>query len=82
MNPGRALDDVEITTEITRWSAPEDVKEAPLDGGVYIYGMILEGADWDARGQKLQDLRPGMIAVSLPVCIPCSYNHYNEVHFG
>jgi dynein heavy chain len=64
---GWALDDVEITTDITRWSAPEDVKEAPLDGGVYIYGIILEGADWDARGQKLQDLRPGIISVSLPV---------------
>ena len=67
---GWALDDVEITTDITRWSTPEDVKEAPLDGGVYIHGIVLEGADWDARGQKLQDLRPGMISVSLPVSIP------------
>jgi dynein heavy chain len=64
---GWALDNVQITTEITRWSAPEDVKEAPSDGGVYIHGIILEGADWDSRGQKLQDLRPGMISVSLPV---------------
>ena len=64
---GWALDNVQITTEITRWSAPEDVKEAPIDGGVYIHGIILEGADWDPRGQKLQDLRPGMISVSLPV---------------
>lgn len=67
---GWALDDVEITTDLTRWSTPEDVKEAPLDGGVYIHGIVLEGADWDARGQKLQDLRPGMISVSLPVSIP------------
>ncbi len=67
---GWALDDVEITSDITRWTAPEDVKESPLDGGVYICGIFLEGADWDTRGQKLQDLRPGMISVSLPVCCP------------
>ncbi len=64
---GWALDDVEITSDITRWTAPEDVKESPIDGGVYICGIFLEGADWDVRGQKLQDLRPGMISVSLPV---------------
>jgi dynein heavy chain len=64
---GWALDDVEITTDITRWSTPEDVKEAPMDGGVYVHGLFLEGADWDARGQKLQDLRPGIISVPLPV---------------
>ncbi|CAF4446392.1 unnamed protein product, partial [Adineta steineri] len=42
-NPGWSLDNVILTNKITRFDR-ESIKEPPKDGGVYVYGIYIEGA--------------------------------------
>jgi dynein heavy chain len=40
---------------------------APLPEGVYVHGLWLQGARWDAAGGCLADAQPGVMLAPLPV---------------
>lgn len=57
----------------------QDIKEAPEDG-VYVYGMFLEGARWDARKHYLSGSKPKELFSDLPLMLwKPIYNKVEEV---
>jgi len=44
----------------------ESIKTSPTDG-VYIYGLFIEGAQWDKEEKVLADQAPGVMYANLPV---------------
>uniref|UniRef100_A0A8C7Q7F0 AAA+ ATPase domain-containing protein n=1 Tax=Oncorhynchus mykiss TaxID=8022 RepID=A0A8C7Q7F0_ONCMY len=65
---GWALDTVVLHNDVTRMMR-EDVTAPPPDdmGGVYIYGLFLDGAGWDKRNAKLTESPPKVLFTVLPV---------------
>ncbi|NXA16441.1 DYH5 protein, partial [Sapayoa aenigma] len=56
---GWALDSVVLHNEVTKMLKEDVVGPPPADiGGVYIYGLYLEGAGWDRRNSKLIESPP------------------------
>uniref|UniRef100_A0A669P3A4 AAA+ ATPase domain-containing protein n=1 Tax=Phasianus colchicus TaxID=9054 RepID=A0A669P3A4_PHACC len=65
---GWALDSVVLHNEVTKMMKEDVAGPPPADiGGVYIYGLILEGAGWDRRNSKLVESAPKVLFTSLPV---------------
>lgn len=62
---GWALDTVVLQNNVTRY-VKEDICEPPNEG-VYVYGLILEGAGWDRRMRRLVESRPKVLFESMPV---------------
>uniref|UniRef100_A0A8C2T2W8 Dynein heavy chain 5, axonemal-like n=1 Tax=Coturnix japonica TaxID=93934 RepID=A0A8C2T2W8_COTJA len=65
---GWALDNVVLHNEVTKMMKEDVASPPPADiGGVYIYGLLLEGAGWDRRNSKLVESAPKVLFTSLPV---------------
>ncbi|XP_032037004.1 dynein heavy chain 5, axonemal-like [Aythya fuligula] len=65
---GWALDSVVLHDEVTKMMKEDVAGPPPADiGGVYIYGLFLEGAGWDRRNSKLVESAPKVLFTSLPV---------------
>lgn len=56
---GWALDSVVLSNDVTKMMK-EDVSAPPPEdvGGVYIYGLFLDGAGWDRRGARITESPP------------------------
>ncbi|KAH9492185.1 Dynein heavy chain 8, axonemal [Bulinus truncatus] len=62
---GWALDSVSLHNDVTRFFK-DDINVAPPEG-VYIYGLFLDGAQWDRRNNRLGESHPKVLFVALPV---------------
>ncbi|CAF3729197.1 unnamed protein product [Adineta steineri] len=63
-NPGWSLDNVILTNKITRFDR-ESIKEPPKDGGVYVYGIYIEGAK--IRNGVLDELKANEKVLTHPM---------------
>ncbi|XP_054862859.1 dynein axonemal heavy chain 5 isoform X2 [Amphiprion ocellaris] len=68
LSRGWALDTVTLSNDVTKMMR-EDVSAPPPEdvGGVYIYGLFLDGAGWDRRGARLSEAPPKVLFTPLPV---------------
>ncbi|KAI3354986.1 hypothetical protein L3Q82_004777 [Scortum barcoo] len=68
LSRGWALDTVTLSNDVTKMMR-EDVSAPPQEdvGGVYIYGLFLDGAGWDRRAAKLTEASPKVLFTPLPV---------------
>ncbi|XP_026120715.1 dynein heavy chain 5, axonemal isoform X1 [Carassius auratus] len=64
-NKGWALDRMVLCNEVTKWMK-DDITQPPA-GGVYVYGLYLEGAGWDRRNCRLIDSKPKVLFEMMPV---------------
>ena len=64
------LDELRFLVEVTG-RQPEGLQAEPprQDGGVYVHGLTLEGARWDAADGCLRDSAPGQLRHALPVLL-------------
>ncbi|XP_028289911.1 dynein heavy chain 5, axonemal [Gouania willdenowi] len=68
LSKGWALDTVALSNDVTKMMK-EDVSAPPPEdvGGVYIYGLFLDGAGWDRRTARLTEAPPKVLFTPLPV---------------
>ncbi|KAM3593194.1 uncharacterized protein V6R79_007624 [Siganus canaliculatus] len=68
LSKGWALDTVALSNNVTKMMREDVVAPPPTDvGGVYIYGLFLDGAGWDRRGARLTEAPPKVLFTPLPV---------------
>nr|VZI35563.1 unnamed protein product [Spirometra erinaceieuropaei] len=63
---GWSLDTVVLASKVTRCNV-EELNEPPAEGGVYIYGLYIEGAAWERRSSRLIEAKPKILYEAMPV---------------
>lgn len=78
LSRGWALDTVTLSNDVTKMMR-EDVSAPPPDdmGGVYIYGLFLDGAGWDRRSAKLTEAPP-KVSLCVIVFLNKTFNFNNK----
>uniref|UniRef100_H2XPC8 AAA+ ATPase domain-containing protein n=1 Tax=Ciona intestinalis TaxID=7719 RepID=H2XPC8_CIOIN len=67
-NKGWALDGVMLYNDVTKMSKEDVTAPPPADiGGVYVYGLYLDGAGWDRKAMKLMEPLPKVLFTQMPV---------------
>lgn len=61
------IDTLTFNFTIASWIDPKDISSGPPEDGVYVHGMFLEGAQWDAQRGCLIDAEEGQIHSKLPI---------------
>ncbi|TPP64769.1 Dynein heavy chain 5 axonemal [Fasciola gigantica] len=64
-HPGWALDTVVLWNEVTKYMH-DDCTRPPTEGA-YVYGLFIEGADFDRRSMRLSEAKPKILYASMPV---------------
>ncbi|XP_032818620.1 dynein axonemal heavy chain 5-like isoform X1 [Petromyzon marinus] len=65
---GWALDAVTLHNDVTRMMREDVMGPPPTDiGGVFVYGLFLDGAGWDRRNGNLAEALPKVLFTQLPV---------------
>ncbi|XP_076617159.1 dynein axonemal heavy chain 5 isoform X1 [Chaetodon auriga] len=68
LSRGWALDTVTLSNDVTKMMREDVLAPPPEDmGGVYIYGLYLDGAGWDRRGGRITEASPKVLFTPLPV---------------
>jgi dynein heavy chain len=63
-----ALDDIVYHTEVTSFERPDQIKQPPPEG-IYIHGLFLEGAGWNASEAHLVESQPKILFGPFPVLL-------------
>jgi len=61
-----SLDDIVLYTEIVSFEKEEIDRRERVEEGVYVHGLLLEGAAWDKKGSKLVDAAPKELFYAIP----------------
>jgi dynein heavy chain len=76
-----ALDDVDMMATLTKMADAKAVRVRPSDG-VLIHGLLLDGACWDRKRQKLCEAPVGVLQQPLPVMHVTARNLVQKNPFG
>jgi len=73
------LDVMRFMIEVTTINRVEQVTEYPPEGGVYIHGLIMEGARWNVKEGIMADSLPKELRFNMPVLrvVPVTSDTYS-----
>lgn len=64
---GWTLDSAAIVTKVMAFDRDDAQARKPLDEGIFIHGLILDGCRWDRQHGRLAEPQPRALSASLPI---------------
>jgi len=79
---GLPLDVMKFMTEVTKYSAMDQIGEAPAEGA-YIHGLTMEGARWDTKSGCVRASNPKELRCPMPVIrvVPVPSDKYSAAGY-